>query len=180
MKYFLQIFIKSFLIIQNLEIYILWLNMVKIMWNISSVNSILPVFYFLLKIILIVDIYFTLSEKRLHLKFRSLKGSASWRKNCFCIFCNLKDYILKGRTFERRLNSLADWSGFEVTISFSPPDITRKPWLMTVVHTIWSSNHKSFIFFCIFSFLFLNTFLWFCSRLAGRRYLSRNGMGDLI
>lgn len=30
--------------------------MVKIMWNISSINIILPVFYFLLKIILIVDI----------------------------------------------------------------------------------------------------------------------------
>ena len=115
MKYFLQIFIKFFLTIQNLEIYILWLNMVKIMWNISSVNIILPVFYFfVIKIILIVDIYFTLNEKRLHLKFRTLKGSASWEKNCFCIFCNLKDYILKGRTFE---HSLADWPGFEVTIS---------------------------------------------------------------
>lgn len=42
----------------------------------SSINIILLIFEFLLKVILIVAI-FILNEKRLHLKFRSLKEWAS-------------------------------------------------------------------------------------------------------
>lgn len=137
----------------------------------SSINIILPVFIFV-KNYFNCWYYLTLNEKRLHLKFRSLK-SPSRKKKLFYIFCNLKDYILQGRTFE---HNRPDWSRFEVTVSFfSPPDILRKAMIHDSCRIPFrTSIHKtSYKYFPVyFSFLFLNTFFWFCSRLAGRRYLS--------
>ena len=125
-----NIFINSFQVYKTCRRFIFWdltwLGLCEIM---SSINIILLIFEFLLKVILIVAI-FILNEKRLHLKFRSLKEWASWgKKKKTCSIYNLKDNILKGRKFER-LNGMAVWSGFGVNsplISHSAPDIPQKP-----------------------------------------------------